>query len=634
VAALARLERLEAWLAGTRARATIIVAALLLSSGALRLSMASDDHFLSLALDSPPKLRGIARAPWDLFSFARDARGISELMEEGVFPWWSDTSARLMFFRPLSSLTHWLDHALWPGQPALMHLHSLLWFAALLCVVAAVYRRLCRTPILAGLALALFALDDARTYTIAWICNRNGLIALVFGFMALLAHDAARRHGFRAGYWLGPLCLALGLLGGETALQVCAYLFAYALLLDPGSRAARAASLLPYAAVLLAWRAVYVGLGYGAVGSGLYLDPTRDPLTFSLAVVERLPVLLAAQYAGVISELTDGLPVLTPRFAPFFAPLCALLAALVFALISPLLRADAVSEAKLAVGCDPDGVAGRAGKARALPVANDLRFWLLGSVLATLPVCGVSPTDRVLTATALGGAAALASLFAAHRESRAATLDASAPHRAPSGRWRRIAVGALAVVHLGLSPLLLPVRIGGVDRVEDILAEADPSLSSAPASAAKTLVLLNPPLDPIAVFFPLYRASHDIQRPRRTRWLTTGVSDLTLERPDAYTLRLTAHAGFLSNSSQWLLRDPRRPLRAGERVKLEGVVFEVESLDARGRPATVSVRFDRPLEDPSFEWKRWDQDGYVAFAPPRPGQRLRVPAVDMLRALF
>jgi hypothetical protein len=534
-----------------------------------------------------------------------------------------------------------------------MHLHSLLWFAALLWVVAAVYRRFCRSPLVAGLALALFALDDARAYTIAWICNRNGLIALVFGFTALLAHDAARRRCRRGGYVLGPLCLLVGLSGGETALQVCAYLFAYALLLDPGSRAARAASLLPYAAVLLVWRAVYTGLGYGALGSGLYVDPARDPLAFAQAVAERLPVLLAAQYAGVISELADGLPVLMPRFAPLFAPLCALCVALVFMLFKPLLRSEAVSEANLAVGGDPDGSAGRAGRARALPVdeanaswagaaralpvdeASELRFWLLGSVLATLPVCGVSPSDRVLAATALGGAAALANLFAASFGTPAARDAAAraAPH--PSSQpWRRGAAAVLAAIHLGLSPLLLPVRISGVDRVEDILAEADPTISSAPATAQKTLVLLNPPLDPIAVFFPLYRASHGIQRPLHTRWLATGVSDLELERLDAYTLRVTPRAGFLSNSSQWLLRDPRRPPRAGERVKLEGVVFEIESLNAQGLPAQVRVRFERPLEDPSFEWKRWEGDGYVAFSPPRPGERLLVPAVDMLRALF
>jgi hypothetical protein len=36
-----------------------------------------------------------------------------------------------------------------------MHVDSLLWCAGLLWVVAAVYRRLCRSPLLAGLTLEL-----------------------------------------------------------------------------------------------------------------------------------------------------------------------------------------------------------------------------------------------------------------------------------------------------------------------------------------------------------------------------------------------------------------------------------------------------------------------------------------------
>jgi hypothetical protein len=608
--------RALALLAAPAAPAAIIAVALLLSSGVLWLSVASDDHLLSLALDPQAGIRGLRRAPWDLFSFAKDADSVRALMEEGVFPWWSDPAVRINFFRPLSSLTHWLDQVLlargparvdvllargparvdqlWPGRAALMHLHSWLWFAALLGVVNAIYRRLCGSASLAALALALFAWDDARAYTIGWICNRNGLIALAFGFAALLAHDRARRAGSRAARWLAPLWLALGLLSGETALQVCAYLFAYALFIDQGSRRARAVSLAPYALVVVAWRVLYTALGYGAFGSGLYIDPGRDPGAFAQAVVERLPVLLAAQYAGVISELTDGLPVIAPRIAPLFAPLCALCVALVLALLWPLLRRDRM-----------------------------LRFWLTGSLLASLPVCGVSPSDRVLTATALGGAAALASLLVALLEGMQ-----------PLARWRLLGGAALGVVNLVIAPLLLPLRIQGVDRVEDVLERADGSISSAPEMARKTLILINPPLDPFAVFFPLYRASHRVQRPGRFRWLTTGVSELSLERVDARTLRVTPRAGFMSNSSQWMLRDPRRRMHAGQTVALEGVHFEVESLNARGLPARVLVRFEVPLEDPSLDWMRWDTHGYLPFTPPAPGRRVQLPAVDMVRALF
>ncbi|HOE98007.1 MAG TPA: hypothetical protein PK847_15655, partial [Candidatus Sumerlaeota bacterium] len=43
---------------------------------------------------------------------------------------------------PLAAATHALDLALWPTSPALMHAHTLLWFAALLAALAALFRRL------------------------------------------------------------------------------------------------------------------------------------------------------------------------------------------------------------------------------------------------------------------------------------------------------------------------------------------------------------------------------------------------------------------------------------------------------------------------------------------------------------
>jgi hypothetical protein len=46
-----------------------------------------------------------------------------------LLPWWSDPTIHIDFARPLTALTHVLDYALWPGTPALRHLHSLLWFA-------------------------------------------------------------------------------------------------------------------------------------------------------------------------------------------------------------------------------------------------------------------------------------------------------------------------------------------------------------------------------------------------------------------------------------------------------------------------------------------------------------------------
>ena len=52
--------------------------------------------------------------------------------------YFTDPGLRVAFFRPLSSLSHRLDLALWPASPQLMYLHSLAWFGALLAAAESV----------------------------------------------------------------------------------------------------------------------------------------------------------------------------------------------------------------------------------------------------------------------------------------------------------------------------------------------------------------------------------------------------------------------------------------------------------------------------------------------------------------
>ena len=110
---------------------------------------------------------------------------------------------RMSFWRPLSSLTHVLDHVLWPRSFVLAHAQSMLWFAALLAVVAVLYRRF-HVPWIAHLALLLYALDDARGWVLGWVANRNALVAATLAFAALAVHDRVRRDGWRPGLWLAP----------------------------------------------------------------------------------------------------------------------------------------------------------------------------------------------------------------------------------------------------------------------------------------------------------------------------------------------------------------------------------------------------------------------------------------------
>src|SRR5262249_4386496 len=152
----------------------------------------------------------------------------------------------------------------------------------------------------ASLALLFFVIDDAHTQPIGWISCRHVLIAAAPTLLGLAAHLRFRERGFRAGRWLAPLGIAIGLLGGETALGGAALVVAYELV-GPGSLAGprpqplarRLAAAAPTLAVVGAYLVIYRALGCGASASGAYVEPLTEPLAFVTAVAVRLPTLLA-----------------------------------------------------------------------------------------------------------------------------------------------------------------------------------------------------------------------------------------------------------------------------------------------------------------------------------------------------
>jgi hypothetical protein len=219
-------------------------------------------------------------------------------MDLGFFPWWTYPGLKAEFCQVVTVWTHRLDYWLWPDSPVLMHLHSLVWFAALVVAVACLYRQMFDSAAIAGLAALLFAIDDAHGTPAGFLANRNVLIASLFGVLALIAHDAWRRKGWRLGVGLAPLLAAISLFAKEEGIGTYAYLGAYALWLDPRGWRRGCVALVPYAVVLVAWRALRDHWGYGVRDMGLYVDPLTDPGPFAAALVARLPVLLLGQWNG------------------------------------------------------------------------------------------------------------------------------------------------------------------------------------------------------------------------------------------------------------------------------------------------------------------------------------------------
>jgi hypothetical protein len=570
--------------------ATILLALLLISPG-LGVGRMGDDFMQLARVDPRLHAPGFAYAPFDLFSFVSgDPSQRAVLLEQGVFGWWMAPDFRMAFWRPLSSLTHVLDHLLWPCSSVLAHAHSMLWFAALLVVLGVLYHRF-HTPWIAHLALLLYAVDDAHGWVVGWTANRNALVAATLAFAALIAHDRARRDGWRAGLWLAPTLFGAALLGGESALAATGYFFAYALFIDTGPLPRRLVRLWPYATLAVAWLAAYKALGYGTSGGSMYLNPLDEPLPYTRALAERLPVLLAAQVGPGMADIW----LVLPPAAKVASYILALLGLVVFAaLIAPLWRR--------------------------LPAC---RFWALGAVLSLPPMCATFPMDRLLVFAGVGAMATIALVFAERLEGGSLAL-------LPRAR-RAIATSVvllLVLFHLVLAPVLLPLRVLSVGYLARIGERLEASIPADETIRGKTLVILSSAVE-MTTFPPwMQRQVSGVPRPRRMRVLATCLANVHVSRLDATTLRVRPEKGFLDNELLRMIRGLSRPFRTGDEVVLSDMRARVQDVTPDGRPAEVDFTFAVPLEDPSLLWTRVQAGGALApWSPPAVGESQVLPTV-------
>ena len=551
------------------------------SAGSLRIGLFGDDFFHAAILrdlDVPHPTSG----HFDLFRFANgDPRSGHALMNFGQFPWTADPAARLAFFRPLSAATHVLDYALWPDAPWLMHAHSLFWFALTLLAAGAAYRRFLGPTWLAGFATLLFAIDDTHAPAIAWVANRNVFLAFALAFPVLLLHDRRRKGGAPVLPWLGAALFVLALLAGESALAIVAYLVAYAIHLDSGSWKSRAASIAPYAVLIVLWRLAYSHLGYGVSGSGVYLDPGRHPLEFLAALPRRLPLLLLGALGAPRSDFASLYEYLGPAALP---------AVVAGATVTLLLLAGAAYRTW-----------------RGSPV---VRFFTTGMLLAMLPVCAAPIGDRLLVFASFGALGLVANMIAG-----AVTVG------------ERVAAGYLVVFHVVLAPLQLVVRTGLIN-YEQGIDEADVTIPETPDVTSKTVVLVNPPNDAVACYIPILRAVRGEPMPARLRALADVVEDLDVTRVDERTIRVKPADGFLGHELERMVRSNIRGFSIGSTVDLDGMRVTITALTPDGRPGEAEFRFDSSLDGPSFVWLVWSAHAYAPWSPPRIGETTRLPAHD------
>lgn len=553
----------------------VIGLALFLTSPALLVGQQYDDYLHQRAIEQDPRPTAVMM---DLFKFLPNDPAVKqELFELGLLPWWTEPSAYATFWRPLTAATHWVDYALWPEQIWLMHLHSLLYFALLVAAAGWLYQQLLGRGVPAGLALLLFALDDGHGFPVAWLANRNGLMAAALALITLILYDRWQRLGQK---WAGGvMLLALGcaLLAAEGGIGVWGFLLAYALCLAPAGFTTQFKPLLAPAGVTLIWLLLYKGLGYGTYGTG-YADPFTQPLAYAQVAAERLPILLTSHFTPLPAELYL---VLYRPFSMLFWLFC------------------------LGITLFLGWVAWRVDQTLPTTPAPHTtytprqlgRFFLCGMVLALLPAVIIFPMNRLLLLAGVGGMGWLA-----------VTLP-----QLP-GRVKTF----FLVSHLLIAPLFLPFT----SYAPALFGSVEPAIRQLPVTAAvteQTVVVVNAPNVFMPLFIPYLREKWGLPVPAHLRLLASTIYPLTLSRIDENTVQLEVQGGYLVGLDA-IVRGSAHPLPLHQPVVVPGLTAEVVELLSDGRAAVVHLSFPVSLNDPSLVWVTWHNGLYEPFELPAEGE--------------
>lgn len=115
-------------------------------------------------------------------------------------------------WHPLTWISLAADMSIYRGNPAGLHLTSILLHALNSVLLMLVLRAITGSAWRSALAAALFAVHPLRVESVVWITERKDVLSLLFGLLALWAYIGYSRAPSVGRYLTAALCLALGLM--------------------------------------------------------------------------------------------------------------------------------------------------------------------------------------------------------------------------------------------------------------------------------------------------------------------------------------------------------------------------------------------------------------------------------------
>ena len=153
---------------------------------------------------------------------------------------WSEVHEGSHYYRPLVSLSYFLDLHVWGLNPFGFHLTNLLAHLATALAVLMLTRRLTGNLLAASIAGVAFALHPIHTESVAFISGRTDVLSTLLFLLALLGY-ARWRDGRGALALAGSLAaFFLALTAKEVAVTLPLILVLWDLLVTPGDGGARA----------------------------------------------------------------------------------------------------------------------------------------------------------------------------------------------------------------------------------------------------------------------------------------------------------------------------------------------------------------------------------------------------------
>ena len=555
---------------------------------ALFMDIHSDDYWHYAFINDAVPFKEIKDLSlFGLFSFVDgDPERLVDLVDIGFLPWWTFEGYKILFWRPLSELTHWLDYSFWPTHGGIMHFQSVLWYLALLGMLFKLYDRVQVGKVALGMALLFYAIDASHAVNVTWIAGRNALLATFFGVSLLYFHIRAREENWSLGYLLAFISLLLGLLSAEYHIAVGAYLFAYAVTLDKKGAIKGFLSLLPYLVVVAAWWVFYKKAGFGAGGTnGFYLDPVDGPIVYLQAMSHRIVALLGAQWGIVPADLYRG------GGRPIIFGIASVVLISVAYLLKPVLK------------------------------QKHVQFWAIGMLISALPVCAPAPSDRFLMYIGVGASGMLGAFFQYWYDSK--------KNGELIGKMRTFIGGTMIAFHIVITGLMFPLIVYVTQISGDAIRASASSIPDHFDIKDKKLVLFNSPAWLTTYLYTIWY--HDKESLPAKIWPMTTDNTISrgneghLKRLNNHEIEVTLKDGFMTFYDK-IYRDYKaHTLNVGDTVELSGVSIRIAELTEDLRPKVVVIKFEEALDDPELIWLIYNSDKqFVQLELPSLGQSIEL----------